>query len=54
MSLPMEWLEPGCKYMKAPVPQKMETAVRWEAQVEKAFWRPSGERTLRTVTKIKT
>ena len=31
----------------------METVVRWEAPVEKAFWGPSDERILRIAVKMK-
>jgi hypothetical protein len=48
----MECTEPGCKYMKMTVPYKMETVVRLDAQVEKAFFCPSAEYILRIATKI--
>jgi hypothetical protein len=34
------------------VPKKIETVVRWDAEVEKAFFCPSAERILRIATKV--
>ena len=36
------------------LPWKMVMAVRWEAQVEKALWRPPVEGIFRTVIKMQT
>ena len=38
--------------MKIIVPKKIDTVVRCDAQVEKAFFRPSAECILRIVMKI--
>lgn len=46
-------VELGCKYMTMIVPEKMDTAGRWDAQMEMAFFLPSAERVCATVMHVK-
>lgn len=48
-----ELLEIGAEYRNGMVPWKMIMVVRWEAQVEKAFWCPSAEDFFMTAIKLK-
>ena len=46
-------VELGCKYMTMIVPEKMDTAGRWDAQMEMAFFLPSAERVCAMVMHVK-
>lgn len=46
-------VELGCKYMTVTVPEKRDTAGRWNAQEEMAFFLPSAERVRATAARVK-
>ena len=46
-------VELGCKYMTMIVPEKMDTAGRWNVQEEMAFFLPPAERVRATAAHVK-
>lgn len=49
-----EYLAEKSRYIRATFPKKNKKIVRWEAQVENAFWHPPAEQFLKITAIIKT